>query len=475
VSRAGPLLAIASLIFLSADVSGQADRFEVGQRLRAWEAAWEAHPTAEARQRAVPHLKLSVNYFFLRRMGEAGRALDLARFALESPEAPSAERRWAASLDLTPETRFADTDSPEIRFTLAPFYPVDVPPPPDARLSLSLKGARPGPSLVRSSTIGLGALPHAGRLRIGGLAEGDYTLRAEIMAGKRVLEAREQTLSLAGSLAARIDRLRLAADDLPRGETGCETARGLAALLEMLLDGKPLETNYPAARLLAEADAALKAQASGRSYYGWRRAGQFWLTLPTSAGPTPSRLLAPAAVKQGSPLPLIIAMHGSGGSENLFFEAYGRGAMVRLCEQRGYLLLAPRGAGFSPRRALELIDGVAGLYPVDRQRVFLVGHSLGAMQAMSSAAEAPERFAGVAALGGGWGGRVSPGLRGLRFFIGVGLEDFALPVARALDETLRQGGVASIRLREYPDTEHLAVVQVALPEVFAFFDETAKR
>ena len=44
-----------------------------------------------------------------------------------------------------------------------------------------------------------------------------------------------------------------------------------------------------------------------------------------------------------------------------------------------------------------------------------------------------------------------------------------------MDETLRQGGVASIRLREYPDTEHLAVVQVALPEVFAFFDETAKR
>jgi hypothetical protein len=97
------------------------------------------------------------------------------------------------------------------------------------------------------------------------------------------------------------------------------------------------------------------------------------------------------------------------------------------------------------------------------------------MQAISSAAEAPERFAGVAALGGGWVARPSPGLRGLRFFIGVGLEDFALPVARALDETLRQGGVASIRLREYPDTEHLAVVQVALPEVFAFFDETAKR
>jgi hypothetical protein len=36
-------------------------------------------------------------------------------------------------------------------------------------------------------------------------------------------------------------------------------------------------------------------------------------------------------------------------------------------------------------------------------------------------------------------------------------------------------GVRKVVLHEYPDVEHLFVVQLTLPDVFAFFDEVARR
>jgi acetyl esterase/lipase len=80
----------------------------------------------------------------------------------------------------------------------------------------------------------------------------------------------------------------------------------------------------------------------------------------------------------------------------------------------------------------------------------------------------------VAALGGG--GNLPPRteLGELPFFVGVGSRDFARPQALALHQRLR-AMEAKVTLHEYPEIEHLAIVQFALPEVFALFDTVAKR
>ena len=54
--------------------------------------------------------------------------------------------------------------------------------------------------------------------------------------------------------------------------------------------------------------------------------------------------------------------------------------------------------------------------------------------------------------------------------VGVGTSDFALGGARTLARALESAG-AETSLREYPGIEHLLVVQVALPDVFAFFGQ----
>jgi predicted peptidase len=122
----------------------------------------------------------------------------------------------------------------------------------------------------------------------------------------------------------------------------------------------------------------------------------------------------------------------------------------------------------------EIIDELARLYPVDRGRVYLIGHSMGAAHAAAMAGENAELYAGVAALGGGGRIRTLKELRALPFFIGIGAEDFALTGAKTLRKTLEQAGLKTLEYREYQGIEHLCVVQEALPDVFQFFDR-AKR
>jgi predicted peptidase len=111
---------------------------------------------------------------------------------------------------------------------------------------------------------------------------------------------------------------------------------------------------------------------------------------------------------------------------------------------------------------------------VDKKKVFLVGHSMGASQAVAAAGRSPDRFAAVAALGGGGRVAAGDGLKKVPFFVGVGDKDFALPGAEALDGALRKAGVKKVTYKKYDDVEHLLIVQLALRDVFKVFDTAAK-
>jgi predicted peptidase len=183
------------------------------------------------------------------------------------------------------------------------------------------------------------------------------------------------------------------------------------------------------------------------------------------------RFLAPDQVADGKPAPLVIALHGAGGSENMFFDGYGHGDIVERCRRRGWLLVSTR-YGIPDG----LIDAVDALYPVDRKRIFVVGHSLGASQAMAAVSAKPDAFVAAAALGGGGAVTASDALKNVQIFVGVGAED---PVARGgallLRDQLKKAGVKNLKFQEYEGAEHLTVVQLGLKDVFEFFDEAARR
>lgn len=454
---------------------GQADRFELGQRMRACEAAWETQYNGESRRTAVTHLKQAVQLFFGFKLSEAAQELDAARMELRWPNEPTPFARWAESLFVKTDSRLIDAAETTLPFTVGVAYQAPGGIQPQAsklRLTL-LRGKQ---IIGQPYEIKLGALPLNDKLLFKGLAEADYTLRHEILLNNKLLASSDQTLSVVGKLKARLEFLQKSADALPLITTDGESARALIQLLDQLAQKSVPETNLPAARLLAESEAALRETSLGRGYYGQRKTGQFWLTLALPGISVPVRLLAPAAAKSGASLPLVIAMHGAGGSENMFFDGYGQGKIAALSESRGWLLVSPRGTpGFTPNRASQIIDAIDKLYAVDRQRVFVIGHSMGAAQAIASASATPARFAAVAALGGGGSVKESDELIELPFFVCVGAQDFAYSNARKLAFELKKANVKSVRFREYPDVEHLVIVQEALPDVFGFFDEMARR
>jgi hypothetical protein len=95
----------------------QEARFELGQRVRAFEVAWEQQTDATAHARAVPHLNTAVMNFFSFKLDEAARSLDQARFAMQLAP-PPATMIWATALSLKPETRLVDRSSPMLSVSI---------------------------------------------------------------------------------------------------------------------------------------------------------------------------------------------------------------------------------------------------------------------------------------------------------------------------------------------------------------------
>jgi len=130
------------------------------------------------------------------------------------------------------------------------------------------------------------------------------------------------------------------------------------------------------------------------------------LTYPSVAegGEQPYRLFVPSAYDGQHALPLIIAMHGTGGNENTLFDEYDNGAPKRAAEKAGVLLVSPRGALVSEYRGvgeydvLAVLEEVRRRYRVDESRIYLTGHSMGGTGSAYLALHHPDVFAAAASL-----------------------------------------------------------------------------
>ena len=172
-----------------------------------------------------------------------------------------------------------------------------------------------------------------------------------------------------------------------------------------------------------------------------------------------ARLPAPDAIKEKQPLPLVIAMHGLGGSENMFFEAYGSGLITKLCRERGWLLVSPRGFLGAGHSIATMIDEVNKLYPVDKSKVFVVGHSIGAPASTGGGQEQPSSLAGIAMLGSGGSTKAKSDLRKIPSSSASAPATWPTWGRRGLADRLKKAGAKSVEYREYRDVEHLTVVR----------------
>jgi predicted esterase len=439
--------------------------YDLGQRLIALERAWDATSDAAARARAMPVLKLAVPQLLAGKEEEGAATLDRARLLLRSAE-PTAAERWAASLIVRPKWPLFDSGIRGLPIRVLPAYAAGEP-PAGAVIRLTI-GSPDRATRLATAEMPVTKLPAATTISTDNIPTGDYILRADVMSEGKTLASYAGGVSAVQNL---YDRGRRLLKGTKARTIDAATLSSLVPLLQQLMVGVDVETNYPAARLFAEFEALADAVAAGRPYYGPQRTGQFWLTIPTGTASTPVRLFVPDAAKAGKPLPLVVALHGAGGSENLFFDAYGYGLIARLAQERGWLVVAPRAGWLfdGPPPVPAIIDELAKLYPVDKQRIYLVGHSMGAMQGVTLAQESPGRYAAIAVLGAGGSVTKPAAFKDLPVFIGCGREDFLLGGAKGLAESLKKAAATRVAFKEYPGVEHLLIVQEALPEVVQFF------
>jgi predicted esterase len=469
----------ASVLFLLAFVTplvAQPERYELGQRLKAFEAAWDKQSDVAARKRAVAGVGKVTSQFFAFQFGEAGRTLDEARFALESDKPVSDDLKWATALYPDVPKRLID-GSADLTVNLKAYYPVKTKRPDGLGVRLTLGAGKPvtvtPDKLPQKVSV---PLPPAGDER----RREDLTLTMEVLLADKPVVKRAVLVSVIDAVETLAERLPADAKLVkpPTLESASIVER--AELLKDLAKGTIPETDVPAAKRLAEAILMGRMTNVGQGYFTPAKPGDHWVTVPTAdKDTTPCRLFVPKGLDAKTPVPLVVALHGAGGSENLFFEGYGAGHIVKLCEKRGWLLVAPRcGLAFGLGGSVpvgEIIDKLAERYPIDPKRVFVVGHSMGAAGTIDAVQKYPGRFAAAAALGGGGRVRKAEAFADLPVFVGVGEQDFARRTAKALHTALTDGKAKQVTFKEYPAVEHLLIVREALGDVFDVFDTLAKR
>jgi polyhydroxybutyrate depolymerase len=185
-------------------------------------------------------------------------------------------------------------------------------------------------------------------------------------------------------------------------------------------------------------------------------AGRFTLERAFDGLSWRAHLHVPGIVEDGSKVPLVLFLHGSGSSGPVYLDRAGWAAEA---ERSGFIVVAPDaqrmrplGANqdlVNPRRwnsgqlkaesnrstiddvayLVTLLDDVAKRWPVNRKRVFVAGHSNGGSMAFRLINEKSERFTAMASVAGHcWVDDPSPKVPLPTLFM-VGDRDPLMPIA----------------------------------------------
>lgn len=440
-------------------------RLHLGHLMMEFDELWLDTAETAPKARALPHLARANRAFLRGDLAGTARSLADAQGALRRAEGATALELWAASISVMPERRTIDAGewTGTIELSIGTHFP-DAPPPPTGAEIECTGETFPAVRVPMEPDALRGALVIAP----GREARGDHHLRVRLLHEGRELRAWDEVI---GVLDAPFERYSRAIAPLKDSAASPEKLTSLGLGRELFSASQLLELPLPAATALERIERLARFAAEGGRDPELSAPGERWLVLPTGSFPTPCRLLVPPH-EEGERLPLVVAVHGLGGSEHHFFEIYGRGLARELAARRGWILAAPGGLAV-PRAGAsigEVVTALEELLPVDRARVFLIGHSLGAMRVMSAVDAEPARFRAIAPLsGGGLVGRETS-LKGVPFLVAAGDRDFGLGMSQVLRERLRGAG-AEVTFEEVPNADHIMVIPEVLPRVFQFFAE----
>jgi len=128
-------------------------------------------------------------------------------------------------------------------------------------------------------------------------------------------------------------------------------------------------------------------------------------TSPLDGSQQPYRLYLPSAYDGSRPMPLLVALHGTGGDHNKYFdhETYHHGIYKREAEKRGITVLCPLGndaegrptewRGVGELHVLAALEDVQRRFRIDADRIICTGQSMGGTGTTYLCCRYPDVFA----------------------------------------------------------------------------------
>jgi len=182
------------------------------------------------------------------------------------------------------------------------------------------------------------------------------------------------------------------------------------------------------------------------------------------------------AAHGGRRFPLLIFLHGSGESGRDIAAVLRNGPpkLVAAGHQFPFIIASPQAhedwPGFDFDALNAMLDEIIGRLPIDTDRIYLTGLSMGGEWSYGWASMNPERFAAIAPVGGAWNPVSACALKRVPVWAFHGAKDDVIPLdsdRAMIDAINRCGGTA--KLSVYDDIGHdVWNAAYAEPELYAW-------
>jgi poly(3-hydroxybutyrate) depolymerase len=338
--------------------------------------------------------------------------------------------------------------------------------------------------------------PFSVDLDLNGIADGTYQLSIEVRDSNEAVGTAALIVSLRKGLDDLVARLENEAKSAPaavRPDILYPVDR-----MRLVNRGRLELRTFDPERDFAEAEAIAAAVKAGKDPFASRTGDFKRHYLLESAGEImPYRLYVPTSYAQGKTYPLIVALHGLGGTEDSFFTNYD-GVYPKLAEERGYIIAAPLGyrvdgsygwglgqppADPNTRRVqerseedvIQVLHRVRQQYRIDENRIYLMGHSMGGIGTWKIAPKFPDIWAAIGPIAGNGNPATLERIRHIPQIVVHGDADATVNVqgSRAMVAKAKELGI-TVNYIEVPGGSHSGVVAPNAAAIFDFFDAHAK-
>jgi pimeloyl-ACP methyl ester carboxylesterase len=400
---------------------------------------------------------------------------------------------FASSIEARADHVLLEAGKPVV-FSLAPLFGVTH--PAESKLLLSIFLTPGDRQLLSGTALEPARLPFAVRIVVPDVAPGTYEIEARLAPADatvpqivhdlflKTIPVHIETLSPA--VAVLRARLAKVAALVPPNDAALATAEYVLRFYERAdrgEEGVRRFGRYPFQEQFASANSILDDLEAGQNPFAAKR-GDFRRAYRSPVDQTlqPYRVFVPDAYSGSGEFPLVVALHGSGGDENDFFDSYQEAPLKPEAQHLGFLVVCPRGRGpntgyrgAAERDVFDVIAEVRRLYRIDPRRIYLMGHSMGAYATWRLAAQHPDLFAALGPIAGGGDPADMIKLRRVPQYVVHGALDDTVPVARsrAMVEAARQAGAPVVYV-ELPHAGHYEAALGQFRPMLEFFAKQAR-